>query len=73
MEERMEQAESPRPILVGYARYFGVEITPEDESVERVIGEINGFLADIDTLDLEGAAPAATYDPAWPRINETTS
>lgn len=66
----MDQAESPRPVLVAYARLFGVEIGPEDESVERFMSEINGFLTDIAALDLEGVATASIYDPAWPRVNE---
>jgi hypothetical protein len=69
-EERMDQAESKRPTLVGYASIFGVEILPSEESLERSVDELIAFLADIDTLDLEGVAPAATYDPAWPRVNE---
>ena len=66
----MDQAESKRPTLVGYAGIFGVEIQPEEDSLERSVEELIGFLADIDTLDLEGVAPASTYDPAWPRVNE---
>ena len=65
----MEQPISKRPTLVEYARIFGVEILPEDESLERSVDEIIGFLADIDTLDLEGVPPASIYDPAWPRVN----
>lgn len=73
MEGRMEQAESKRPALVEYARIFGVEITPEDESLERSVDEMIGFLADIDTLDLNGVAPASIYDPTWPKVNEVLS
>ncbi len=69
----MEQPESKRATLVEYARYFGVEITPADESLERSVDEIIAFLADIDTLDLEGVPPAAIYDPAWPRVNGARS
>lgn len=73
METKMEQAESKRPTLVSYARIFGVEIVPEDESLERSVDEIIGFLADIDSLDLEGVPPASLYDPTWPRVNGATS
>lgn len=69
----MEQAESKRPILVEYARIFGIEITAADESLERSVDEIIGFLADIDTLDLDGVPPASTYDPTWPKVNEVRS
>ena len=31
------------------------------------------FLADIDTLDLEGVVPASIFDPSWPNVNETRS
>jgi hypothetical protein len=65
----MEQPQSKRPTLVEYARIFGVEIAADDDSLERSIDEIIGFLADIDTLDLDGIAPASNYDPSWPRVN----
>lgn len=69
----MEQPESKRPTLVGYARIFGIEIPPADESLERSVDEIVAFLADIDTLDLDGVPPASIYDPAWPRVNGARS
>ena len=69
----MDPAESKRPALVGYASIFGVEIFPEEESLERSVDELIGFIADIDTLDLENVAPAAIYDPVWPRVNEERS
>ncbi len=65
----MEQPQSKRPTLIEYARIFGVEIGADDESLERSIDEIIGFLDDIDVLDLEGVAPASNYDPSWPRVN----
>ena len=61
----MEQPESNRSTLVGYARIFGVEIQPEETSLERSVQELIEFLADIDALDLDGVAPAAIYYPAW--------
>ncbi|MCO5220321.1 MAG: hypothetical protein M9947_01915 [Thermomicrobiales bacterium] len=66
----MEQSESTRAALVGYAKIFGVEITPEEESLERSVQEIIGFLDDLETLDLDGVPPAVAYDPTWPRVNE---
>ena len=69
-EKRVEQPESKRPTLVEYARIFGIEIPLGDESLERSVDEIVGFLADIDSLDLDGVPPASLYDPAWPRVNE---
>lgn len=69
----MEQPRSKRPTLVEFARILGVEIPPEDESLERSVDELIAFLADIDTLDLQGVAPASIYDPTWPRINGTAS
>ena len=73
MEGRREQAESKRPALVEYGRIVGGEITPDDESLERSVDEMIGFLADIDTLDLDGVAPASIYDPTWPKVNEVLS
>jgi Asp-tRNA(Asn)/Glu-tRNA(Gln) amidotransferase C subunit len=69
----MDSAESRRSILVGYARVFGVEISPEETALESGIDSLIGFLADIDELDLEGVAPAPIYDPSWPRVNEVRS
>lgn len=69
----MDPAESKRPALVSYASIFGIEIAPEDESLERSVDEIIGFLADIDALDLTGVAPASIYDPTWPKVNEVRS
>ncbi|MEZ4507074.1 MAG: hypothetical protein R2848_14795 [Thermomicrobiales bacterium] len=69
----MEHSESKRPTLVGYAAIFGVEILPEEESLERSVDELIGFIADIDALDLDGVVPASIYDPAWPRVNEVRS
>ena len=67
----MEPPESNRSTLLGYARIFGVDITAEDESLERSVREFIGFLDDIATLgNLDTVAPAAIYDPAWPRVNE---
>ncbi len=68
----MEQPESNRSTLVSYARIFGVEIQPEEQSLERSVQELIEFLADIDALDLEGVAPASIYDPAWPLVNEVS-
>lgn len=73
MGDRMEHSESKRPTLVGYAAIFGVEILPEEESLERSVDELIGFIADIDALDLDGVVPASIYDPAWPRVNEVRS
>ncbi len=69
----MALTESNRPTLVGYARIFGVEISPEEESLEASVDDLIGFIADIDTLELDGVVPASIYDPAWPRVNETRS
>ena len=69
----MEGAESKRPTLVGYARIFGVEILPEEESLEGSVDDLIGFIADIDMLELEGVVPASIYDPTWPRVNEARS
>lgn len=69
----MEQPQAKRPTLVEFARIFGVEIPVEDMALERSVDEILSFLADIDTLDLEGVPPAAIYDPAWPRVNGAPS
>ncbi len=69
----MEQPRSKRPTLVEFARVFGVEIPAEDESLERSVDELIGFLADIDRLELSGIAPASTYDPGWPRVNGADS
>lgn len=66
------EEESKRPTLVAYAKIFGVEILPGEESIEQSVDDLIGFLADIDTLDLDGAAPAVTYSPSWPRVNEVT-
>lgn len=65
----MDSTESKRPALVEYARIFGVEILPEEETLEASVDDLIGFLADIDTLNLEGVEPASIYDPAWPRVN----
>jgi hypothetical protein len=72
-EELMEAAESKRSTLVGYASIFGVEILPEEESLESSVEDLIGFIADIDTLDLEGVAPASIFDPTWPRVNQVRS
>jgi hypothetical protein len=69
----MEQPRSKRPTLVDFARIFGVEIPPEDEALERSVDDLIAFLADIDTLDLQGVAPATIYDPTWPRVNGAAS
>lgn len=69
----MDPMESKRPTLVGYARIFGIEILPDEEALEASVDDLIGFLADIDTLDLEGVAPASIYDPAWPRVNVARS
>jgi hypothetical protein len=69
----MEAAESKRPTLVGYASIFGVEILPEEESLESSVEDLIGFIADIDTLDLEGVTPASIFDPTWPRVNQVRS
>ncbi|TXG79511.1 MAG: hypothetical protein E6R14_10905 [Thermomicrobiales bacterium] len=69
----MDPVESKRSTLVGYAAIFGVEILPEEESLERSVDELIGFIADIDALDLEGVVPASVYDPAWPRVNRPRS
>lgn len=71
MEQGMEQRESKRPTLVGYASIFGVDILPEEESLEASVDDLIAFIADVDTLDLEGVVPASIYDPAWPRVNES--
>jgi len=68
----MEQPESNRPALVGYARIFGVEISPEDTALEVSVQEFLGFLDDLDALDLAEVPPAAVYDPGWPRLAEVT-
>lgn len=73
MEEFKDPVESKRPILVGYASMFGVEILPDERALEAGVESLIGFLAEIDMLDLEGVAPAAVYDPAWPRVNEVPS
>ena len=65
----MEQPQAKRPTLVEFARVFGVEIPPEDEALERSVDELIAFLADIDTLELQGVSPAPIYDPTWPRVN----
>jgi hypothetical protein len=69
MEKSMEQPESKRPTLVGYAKIFGVEIRPEDEALEASVDDLIAFIADIDSLDLAGIAPASIYDPTWRRVN----
>ncbi len=69
----MDPVESKRPTLVSYGRIFGVEISPSDASLEGDVDDLIGFLAEIDTLDLELVSPAATFDPAWPRVNENRS
>ena len=69
----MDPMESKRPTLVGYARIFGIEILPDEEALEASVDDLIGFLTDIDTLDLEGVAPASNYDPVWPRVNEARS
>ena len=69
----MEAAESKRPTLVGYASIFGVQILPEEESLEASVDDLIGFMADIDTLDLERVTPASIFDPVWPRVNEDRS
>ena len=66
----MEAAKSKRPILVGYASIFGVEILPSEESLEASVDDLIGFIGDIDALDLEGVPPAPIFDPTWPRVNE---
>jgi hypothetical protein len=60
-------------VLVEAARIFGVEITPGDDALERSVDQIVEFLAEIDTLDLQGVPPASIYDPAWPRVNGVAS
>jgi hypothetical protein len=69
----MEQPQSRRLTLVEFARIFGIEIPPEDASLERSVEDIIDFLADIDTLDLAGVPPASIYDPAWPKVNGSGS
>lgn len=69
----MDQPESKRPTLVGYAKIFGVEIRPEDESLEASVNDLIDFISDIDSLDLNGVAPASIYDPAWQRVNGSRS
>lgn len=64
----MEPPESNRPALVGYARIFGVDISPEDTALEPSVREFLGFLDDMNALDLAEVPPAAVYDPAWLRI-----
>lgn len=66
----MDPVESKRPTLVGYARIFGIEILPEEVGLEASVNDLIDFIADIDTLDLDGVAPAALFDPFWPRVNE---
>lgn len=65
----MDSTNSKRPVLVEYARIFGVEILPDEETLEASVDDLILFLADIDTLDLDGVTPASIYDPAWPRVN----
>lgn len=69
----MDPIESKRSILVGFASLFGVEISPDETSLEAGVDALVGFLADIDALDLEGVAPASVYDPTWPRVNAARS
>ena len=69
----MDPLESKRPTLVGYAKIFGVEISADEESLEASVDDLIGFIADIDTLELDGVVPASIYDPAWPRVNEARS
>lgn len=70
-EEPLEPPASNRSTLVEYAQIFGVDIPPEDESLERSAREFLGFLSDLANLgDLSTVAPAAVYDPAWPDSNE---
>jgi hypothetical protein len=69
----MEQPPAKRQVLVEAARIFGVEITPGDDALERSVDQIVEFLAEIDTLDLQGVPPASIYDPAWPRVNGVAS
>src|SRR5918993_6139298 len=71
MEKLVDPSESKRTSLVSYAKIFGVEILPDEESLEASVNDLIGFLADIDTLDLEGNVPATIFDPSWPRVNET--
>lgn len=66
----MEEPISNRATLIAYARLFGVDISPDDESLERSVQEFIGFLDDMAALDLSEVAPAAIYDPAWSRVNE---
>ncbi len=66
----MDQPETNRPTLVGYARIFGVDISPDDTALEPSVQEFIDFLDDLAALDLADAAPAAIYDPSWPRVNE---
>lgn len=67
----MEQPKSNQSTLVEYAHIFGVDIPADDESLERSAREFLGFLDDIAALgELDTVAPAAIYDPAWPRVNE---
>lgn len=67
----MDPVDSKRPTLVGYARIFGIEILPEEDALETSVNDLIDFIADIDTLDLNGVAPAAIFDPSWPRVNES--
>lgn len=69
MTERNDSTIPKRATLVEYAALFGVEIAPEETSLEASVDDLIGFLADIDTLDLEGVIPASIYDPSWPRVN----
>jgi len=69
----MEQPPAKRQALVEVARMYGVEITQQDDALERSVEQVPEFLADIDTLDLQGVPPASSYDPAWPRVNGKAS
>ena len=69
----MEQRQAKRQALVEVAGIFGVDITPQDDALEHSVDQVIEFLADIDTLDLQGVPPASIYDPAWPRVNGMAS
>lgn len=69
----MESSASKRPTLVNYASIFGVEILPEETSLEASVDDMIAFMRDIETLELDSVAPASVFDPVWPRVNETRS
>lgn len=73
MTQRTDPIGSKRTALVAYASIFGIEIAPDEESLEANVNDLIAFLADIDTLDLEGIVPASIFDPSWSNVDETRS